>query len=873
MRERWALFESPSFGDGKLQVRALEGTDELNRLFHFEILLVRPGVLSPNDDAIPLLEQPASLWFEEDGKTFGQVHGIVSEVSIDVDVESDFTNVRIDLVPRAWMLTQRRGNEIFLGRTIPEVITEKLQAIGLAQGTDFVLALLERYHVREFIVQHDETDHAFVSRLCEHAGIITFFEHEDGRDVLVLTDTPTTFRPIQRATIPVRRRREHPAAYGVRTTLRRVPADTEAHDYNYRAPLVSLREKRAVETPAGTGRWTEFGPHSKHPEDTGTVARLRKEELGAKHHVVEGTTTETSAHAGGTFTLGGAGGEQELLLTKVVYKFRGAESEAAVEMVWENKFTAVPAQTRFRPPRVTPWPRVHGLMNAVVDGAIKGDYAELDDSGRYHLRMAYDRSGRTDLGATHPVRMMQPHAGANYGMHFPLRPGTEVLVGFVNGDPDRPIIVGTAPNPVTSSPVLQRNQTQNVLRTGSHNEMVIEDEHGIERIRIHTPHQNTTVQLGSVEEPEEGALTTTEASISEASRISNNEATRRKFVLAETATSLLGRTAILAAGARAVTEACDRGIEQPSSVSLRDINRDLAWLSTPPEKLAEKSAEPPPDEAAAGDDPTRGGLWSGVGEVVTENTEQATMELVRAASRTTDETLDRARGRAQGDPVGEPLEPAAILAASKTAAAVGREVALVFGDRVAALSSFNTASVAGAKVAQLKSPKTVEVAAGNELQITTAGELNVAAKLVRVVGGYYPEAEAPPLDDGTSIGVMSRRDLRFMSVEDCILICAKKNVIGTAHTGDIRLKAKKTISMSAGSIYGGAGNIKLKSSGDIELEADGNVTSKAGGDTTVEASGNVVVQGATVTITGSTIELQGDVVVTGNLTVQGSLNA
>src|SRR4029078_12066481 len=98
---------------------------------------------------------------------------------------------------------------------------------------------------------------------------------------------------------------------------------------------------------------------------------------------------------------------------------------------------------------------------------------------------------------------------------------------------------------------------------------------------------------------------------------------------------------------------------------------------------------------------------------------------------------------------------------------------------------------------------------------------------------------------------MSRKDLLFMSVEDCILICAKKNVIGTAHTGDMRLKAKKTISMNAGSIYRGGGNIKVKSSDKIELEADGNIEGKSGADITLEASGNVVIQGATVTITGS----------------------
>ena len=237
----------------------------------------------------------------------------------------------------------------------------------------------------------------------------------------------------------------------------------------------------------------DFGSHTKTPDETRALARLRSQELFAGNHIVEGATTTVSVRAGGTFTLVGAGPDQELLLTRVTYHFRsdGAGDDSA----WENRFTAIPVTTRFVPPRKTPWPHISGLLNAVVDGSIKGDYAELDDHGRYHLRMSYDRSGRTDKGATHPVRMMQPHSGSHYGMHFPLRPGTEVLVGFVNGDPDRPIIVGTAPNPLTASPVDFHNQTQNVLRSGSNNEIVMEDERGIERVRIHSPHEATTCLL------------------------------------------------------------------------------------------------------------------------------------------------------------------------------------------------------------------------------------------------------------------------------------------------------------------------------------------------------------------------------------------
>jgi type VI secretion system VgrG family protein len=872
MRERWALFESLPLGEGKFDVQSLDGTDELNRLFRFDVKLARKGVMSPGDDVAPLLDPPASLWLEEDGVVLGEFHGIVSEAAVDVDVESELTVLNVTLVPRAWLLTQRFGDEIFLAQSIPQIVTEKLERIGLVRDQDFVLSLLDRYPVREYVAQHDETDWAFICRLCEHVGITLFFEHRDRRDVLVLSDTPSTFRPIARPVLPVRHRREHPAAYGVRTTLRRNTSRTLAHDYNYRTPLVGLREHHVVPTPGATGEWVEYGSHSKTTEETALIARVRKEEVGAQQHVVGGTATELSVRAGSTFVLTGVGPDQELLLTKVSYRFRRPEGSGLIDSAWENEFSAIPAKTPYRPPRVTPRPRISGLKNAIVDGTIKGDYAELDEAGRYHLRMLYDRSGRTDLGATHPVRMMQPHAGANYGMHFPLRPGIEVLVAYVNGDPDRPVIVGTAPNPVTTSPVVQQNQTQNVLRTGSANEMVIEDEHGIERIRIHTPKDNTTIQLGAVEEPEEGALTRTDANISEASRLSNNEATTQKSLLARTSTSVLGRSAIVAAGSVAVRSACERGIDDPANVSIEKLNRDLDWLSTPPEKLADK---PHPSEAAPTDastqDASAGGLWSTLGSSVTVFTEQAAVDLVRAAARTTDNGVDKAKGRAQGEPVGEPELPGLISAGEKTAAIVGRDTGFVFGDRVAALSSYKTASVMGGEMAQLKSPKAVEIAGGQEAKVTTAGTLDVQAKLVRVVGGYYPEAEAPPLDEGTTVGVMSRKDLRFISVDDCILVCAKKNIIETAHTGDIRMRAKKTISMAAGAIIGNAGTIKTKSTGDTEIVADADITISAGGAVAIEADGEILIKAPTITLQGA-ITLDGKVTVTGFLDAKGGSN-
>lgn len=880
MREQKPVFESTAL-DGPAEARAVDGHDELNRLFRFEIHLRRPGTVTGSEEAAALLLAPATLRFMEDGDVLQQIHGIVSSVAAETDVEADTTDLFLELVPRVWQLTQKRGSELFLDASIPDVLRRKLVALGLRPDEDFALALRDSYPAREIIAQHDETDHAFVARLCEQHGIVTFFEHRDGRDVWILTDTPATHRPITRSTVRVLRDRSHPAAWSVRTTLRRVPSTVLAHDYNYRAPLVALNEHRPVPRPAAAGEWVEYGPHSKTPAATTRIASLRTEEFGAQHHVVTALTSEASVSAGGTFQLVDTGGTaSKLLLTRVKHRFRRPDGAGAAP-AWQNEIAAIPSDVVFRPPRVTPWPRIPGLLNAVVDGAVKGDYAELDEAGRYHLRMRNDLSGRTDLGATHPVRMMQPHAGANYGMHFPLRPGTEVLVGFVNGDPDRPVIVGSAPNPVTVSPVEQRNQTQNVLRTGSNNELVIEDEHGTERIRLHTPHRNTTVQLGAIQEPEEGALTRTEANISEASRLSNNEATDRKTVIADTSAALLGRSALIAVGSPGITRAAERGIDQPAALSPDELTRDLDRLAMTPEKRA----EPPEDEtAAAGDDrPTEGGgteatatvpysaTWSAVGEDVSERTQVAMSELVRAASATTDDGLDRAQGRLQGEPLGVPLDPSAIVASERTAALIGRELGLVFGDRVAAVSSHDTASVMGKQTAQLKSPGQVEVAAGKEVKITSPGTIDAQAHLVRVVAGYYP-TEAPPLEEGTTIGVMSRRDLRVISVEDCVLVCAKKNLIGSAHTGDIRLTARKTASISAGSIHGSAGSITLKSSDTIDIDADGNITVTSAGNIAVEAAGDVLIKGATVTIEGGAITLKGPTTIEGDLTVTGGIN-
>jgi type VI secretion system secreted protein VgrG len=177
-----------------------------------------------------------------------------------------------------------------------------------------------------------------------------------------------------------------------------------------------------------------------------------------------------------------------------------------------NEFDCIPSDDVFRPERRTPWPAIFGFLNAKVDAAGAGDYAEIDDQGRYKVKLPFDMSDKKDGKASRFIRMAQPYAGANMGMHFPLHKNTEVLLSFVDGDVDRPIIASAVPNAESAPPVTSGNQSQCAIHTGGGNKLVIEDTAGNERIKLSTPHSKTVFQLGAPNTPGTGAVLTTDAS-------------------------------------------------------------------------------------------------------------------------------------------------------------------------------------------------------------------------------------------------------------------------------------------------------------------------------------------------------------------------
>jgi type VI secretion system secreted protein VgrG len=491
-----------------LRVAELRGREAISQLFAFELVVVTadPDAV----DAEVIAGATACLVFLEDGAEKRRIHGMLTAVREQLDGEASHATFRLSFGPRAFRLTMIDTLDIFMDLSVPEIVAKKLELVGLESGRDFALRLdTARYEKREFVVQYRETDLAFISRLTEHLGVSFFFEHDEGRDVLVFADQSSGFRAIEGGGhAHFRGRGERRDVYALEKSTRLIPAAYVVRDYNYRKPQLDLTAM--AEAPDGFGGGVvEYGAHFKTPDEGQRLATIRAEEQRCTRRVYEGESAVPTFAAGAKCRLDGhPRGDLELLLFEVVHTCKqtalgGAREEDAG---YRNTFRAIPAEVPFRPARVTPKPKVHGVLTGVIDASVRGQYAELDDEGRYRVRFLYDTAPTPQGRASRPLRMMQPHAGPGYGMHFPLRPGVEVLITCIDGDPDRPIIAGTVPNPRTASPVGAGNAPRNVLRTGGGNELNLDDTEGAERIKLTTPMAGTTFQLGAPNAPELGAI-------------------------------------------------------------------------------------------------------------------------------------------------------------------------------------------------------------------------------------------------------------------------------------------------------------------------------------------------------------------------------
>lgn len=510
------LFVSDAKPENTFAVVRFTGQEAVSQPYRFDIMLATED---SEIDLRAMLQRPARFVIHRADLDDRVFHGVLAEFE-QMQESGSYVIYKAVLVPRLWHAGLYHENQLFLEKSVPDIVTEVLQQTQLT-GRDYEFRLTASYNPWEYICQWRETDLNFIGRWMEREGIFFYFTQDEEREKLVITDSSTSHANISAdhripytppsAMVP----RNQEVIQSLVCRQSRLPNKVILRDYNYRRPSLELKAEAKVDNDSH-GEVYFYGEHFKTPEEGNHLAQIRAEELLCRECMYTGESTAANLASGFLFNMEDhyreSYNQQYLILevqhqgSQAVASFSGqteALSDGEREMEYSNRFTAIPANIQFRPERKAKKPKFYGTLNATVDASGSGEYAEIDDQGRYKVVLPFDRSGNEGGRASRWIRMAQPYAGNDYGMHFPLHRGTEVLLTFVDGDPDRPIIAGSVPNTETTSPVNSNNQSQSMIRTGGGNQVRIEDQNGGQQIHLSSPTEGSIISLGA---PNEGNL-------------------------------------------------------------------------------------------------------------------------------------------------------------------------------------------------------------------------------------------------------------------------------------------------------------------------------------------------------------------------------
>jgi len=432
-------------------------------------------------------------------------HGVISRFG-QGDPRGPFVRYRAEIVPWLWFLTRSANCRIFQDKSVPKIIEKVFKDLG---QNDYQLKLSKTYEDRHYCVQYRETDFNFVSRLMEEEGIAYYFEHGEKEHILVLFDTPDG-----NAECALQKEATYTSAVGLETRSAAAAAEIEEwhlqqelstgryaiNDFNFESPgtpmlattnsSISIGGNERFEVYDYPGEYEEFG--------WGEVRVKRRMEAEESAAIAVRAQSGCGAFSPGYhFKLVGHYAKDanvKYLITQVthrIYQSIGDEAEGTAR--YSNSFGCIPYSVPYRPPQNTPKPIITGVQTATVVGAA-GEEIDVDKHGRVVVQFHWDREGKRDENSSCRVRVAQNWAGANWGMVFHPRIGHEVIVEFLEGDPDRPIITGRVYNGMHMPPyALPANKTQSGVKSRTSpggdketfNEIRMEDQNGQELFYIH----------------------------------------------------------------------------------------------------------------------------------------------------------------------------------------------------------------------------------------------------------------------------------------------------------------------------------------------------------------------------------------------------
>ena len=500
------LWITSSLGQDVLLLLGFSGKESISRLFTYYLELASETETIAAQD---IIGQPVTWSVAHNEESPRYFNGVVSKFVAGGVNRLGLRTYRAEVVPWTWFLTRTTDCRIFQNQTTPDIIKAIFGAYGFS---DFdVSNLTGSYAQWEYCVQYRETAFNFISRLMEHEGIFYFFRHEfsepPGKHIMVLADSTSAYQDVPES--PVKFFEAKMAAANQVLTwehhfeLR--PGKWTRTDYNFQTPSNNLQTTTTTVVPLDVAKKYELFDYPGTYPTTAVgdpITKVRMEELEAGYEVVTGTSRCRSFTTCGKFQLEGHEVDAENA-TYMITSIQHSASEpsygtSTVGGQYSNAFTCIPASVVFRPERITPKPIVQGVQTAVVVGP-SGEEIYIDDYCRVKVQFFWDRLGKNDQNSSCWIRVAEVWAGKGWGTLFHPRIGQEVIVDFLEGDPDRPIITGRVynaeqmpphgPAQMTQSTIISRSTKQG--GTGNFNEIMFEDKKGSELLYIHAEKDQT----------------------------------------------------------------------------------------------------------------------------------------------------------------------------------------------------------------------------------------------------------------------------------------------------------------------------------------------------------------------------------------------
>jgi len=430
-------------------------------------------------------------------------HGLIADAEYSGHSRR-FALYSLTLVPEVWPLRLRQASRILQNKATPDVLREIFKLAGVPKSA-VEYDLSASYAPRNYCVQYRETDFDFVSRLMEEDGIYYYFTHDDKATTMVIADYPGGHAAIpgtstiQHVTSDRVQEREHIAHLRLVESMR--PGRVSLRDINLHKPHESMDADAQADLDTDLEIYDYPGeyqdPGSGGPNLGQSIAKIRLEALRATRRQGMGESDSPRLSAGHVFTLEDHARQElntDFAIVKVVHRGEQPQvldQELDGNFFYGNTFTCIEKSVPFRPPRVTPRPAVRGVQSATVVGP-GSEEIHTDAEGRVLVQFHWDRDGKRDENSSCWVRVSQAWAGATWGAFFIPRIGHEVLVDFIEGDPDRPVITGriyhggnTPPYPLPDEKTKSTIKSESSPGGGGFNELRFEDNKGGEEIYIH----------------------------------------------------------------------------------------------------------------------------------------------------------------------------------------------------------------------------------------------------------------------------------------------------------------------------------------------------------------------------------------------------